>query len=248
MRAGVLPAHVACIMDGNGRWALARGLPRTEGHRAAQHALVALVDAALTLGLPCVSVFAFSVDNWHRPADEVANLLRVNDWLINPTLLRRGTRGDVRFRFIGDRTDLPTATTESFDHAEALSPPNARLTLNVVFNYGGRDEIVLAARRAAQSASAETLTPETFARHLYAPDLPDVDLLIRTSGEQRLSGFLLWHAANAELVFLDTLWPDFRSYHLISAIAEYQRRCRRRGRVSVADELVEQHCTPVVVA
>ncbi len=231
-----LPRHVAIVMDGNGRWAKQRGLKRTEGHAAGEHALFDTVEGALDIGLKWMTVFAFSTENWRRPVDEVRFLMNFNEGL----LLRRRDelheRG-VRVRFIGRRAGrVPGRLRRQITEAEELTRDNRGLTLTFAFNYGGRAELVDAARAIARDVAAGRLQPDkisdrTMARHLYAPDMPDPDLLVRTSGEFRISNYLLWELAYAELVFTDVLWPDFRREQLFEAIAEYQRRERRFGTV-----------------
>jgi undecaprenyl diphosphate synthase len=228
-----VPRHVAIIMDGNGRWAAARGLPRVEGHRRGVEALRKTVRAAIDLGISVLTIFSFSSENWSRPQTEIRDLL---------SLLRRFIRNDlvdlhknnVRVRIIGEREDLARDIRSLLEEAEDLTRNNDGLSLVVAFNYGARQEIARAARRlvaevAAGRLSAEAITPELLGRHLDAPDLPDPDVIIRTSGEQRLSNFLLWQAAYSELVFVPTNWPDFDRSTLEGAIAEYRRRERRFG-------------------
>jgi undecaprenyl diphosphate synthase len=233
---GRLPRHVAIVMDGNGRWATRRGLKRTEGHAAGEQALFDTVEGALDIGLEWMTVYAFSTENWRRPLDEVRYLMNFNEGL----LLRRRDelheRG-VRVRFIGRRGGrVPGRLRRQISEAEELTRRNTRMTLTIAFNYGGRAELVDAARAIGREVADGRLDPEkvtdrTVARHLYAPDMPDPDLLVRTSGEFRISNYLLWELAYAELVFTDVLWPDFRREHLFEAIAEYQRRERRFGAV-----------------
>ena len=228
-----VPRHVAVIMDGNGRWAAARGLPRVEGHRRGVEALRKTVRAAGQLGISFLTIFSFSSENWSRPQSEIRDLL---------SLLRRFIRNDlaelhksnVRVRVIGERDDLAPDIRRLLQEAEDLTHANDGLTLVVAFNYGARQEIARAARRlagevAAGRLAASDITPELLARHLDAPDLPDPDVIIRTSGEQRLSNFLLWQAAYSELVFVPINWPDFDRAALESAIAEFRRRERRFG-------------------
>ncbi|HWB72847.1 MAG TPA: polyprenyl diphosphate synthase [Egibacteraceae bacterium] len=231
-----LPNHVGVIMDGNGRWARERGLPRNAGHEAGEAALFDSVEGALEIGLKYLTVFAFSTENWRRPPSEVRFLMNFNRDL----LLRRVDELDerrVRVRFIGRRgRPVPGRLVDMMRETEARTAGHRRMTLQVAFNYGGRTEIVDAARRAARDAAAGRLHPDgigeqSIQARLYEPDAPDVDLLVRTSGEQRLSNFLLWEAAYAELVFNEVLWPDFNRGHLFAAVAEYQRRARRFGRV-----------------
>jgi undecaprenyl diphosphate synthase len=228
-----MPRHVAIIMDGNGRWAAARGLPRVEGHRRGVEALRKTVRAAGDLGIAVLTIFSFSSENWSRPESEIRDLL---------SLLRRFIRNDladlhksnVHVRIIGERDDLSNDIRGLLEEAEDLTRDNDGLTLVVAFNYGARQEIARAARRLAAEVasgrmSADDITPDLLARHLDMPDLPDPDVIIRTSGEQRLSNFLLWQAAYSELVFVPVNWPDFDRAALEAAIAEYRRRERRFG-------------------
>ncbi len=231
-----VPRHVAIVMDGNGRWARRRGLKRTDGHAAGEEALFDTVEGGLEIGLQWLTVFAFSTENWRRPLDEVQFLMRFNESL----LLRRrddlNERG-VRVRFIGRQGGrVPQRVRRHIADTEALTARNRRMTLSFAFNYGGRAELVDAARGIAEDVAAGRLAPgrvneRAVARHLYAPDMPDPDLLVRTSGEYRISNFLLWQLAYAELVFTDVLWPDFRRADLFAAIAEYQKRDRRFGTI-----------------
>ena len=231
-----IPRHVAIVMDGNGRWAKQRGLKRTDGHAAGEEALFDTVKGALDIGLDWMTVFAFSTENWRRPVDEVRFLMGFNESLL---LRRRDELHDlgVRVRFIGRRAGrVPGRLRRQIADAEELTRANRRLTLTFAFNYGGRAELVDAARAIAHEVAAGHLDPDkisdrTLARHLYAPDMPDPDLLVRTSGEFRISNYLLWELAYAELVFTDVLWPDFRRDHLFEAIREFQRRERRFGAV-----------------
>ena len=228
-----VPRHVAIIMDGNGRWAAARGLPRVEGHRRGVEALRKTVRAASELGISVLTIFSFSSENWSRPPSEIRDLL---------TLLRRFIRNDlfdlhksnVHVRVIGQRDGLAADIRGLLEEAEELTKHNDGLMLVVAFNYGARQEIARAARRLALEVlagrlAADEITPELLARHLDEPDLPDPDVIIRTSGEQRLSNFLLWQAAYSELVFVPINWPDFDRAALEGAIAEYRRRERRFG-------------------
>ncbi len=231
-----VPRHVAIVMDGNGRWARQRGLKRTDGHAAGEEALFDTVDGGLEIGLPWLTVFAFSTENWRRPLDEVQFLMRFNESL----LLRRRddlhARG-VRVRFIGRRGGrVPQRVRRHIADTEAMTAHNRRMTLTFAFNYGGRAELVDATRQIATEVADGKLSPDrvndrVLARHLYAPDMPDPDLLVRTSGEYRISNFLLWQLAYAELVFTDVLWPDFRRQDLFDAIAKYQGRDRRFGTI-----------------
>jgi undecaprenyl diphosphate synthase len=231
-----MPTHVAIVMDGNGRWAQKRGLKRTEGHAAGEEALFDTVDGALDIGLPWLTVFAFSTENWRRPLDEVRFLMQFNERLL---LARRddlNQRG-VRVRFIGRRGGrVPARVRKRIEETEELTKRNRRLTLTFAFNYGGRAELVDATKALAREVAAGALNPDkiderSIARHLYAPDMPEPDLLVRTSGEHRISNYLLWELAYSELVFTDVLWPDFRRANLEAAIEEYQQRIRRFGAV-----------------
>jgi undecaprenyl diphosphate synthase len=217
---------VAIIMDGNGRWARRRRLPVAAGHRAGTRALRRTVEAAIDLGVESLAVYAFSTENWSRPPDEVELLMEIFTETIErelPDLVRQG----VRTRFIGRRDRAPEALRERMAALERETESNRRLNLWIAFDYGGRAEIVEAARRAAE-ASVE-LDEDSFASFLYAPEMPDPDLLIRTSGELRISNFLLWQLAYAELVFVETLWPDFGEDELRSALEDYASRRRRFG-------------------
>jgi len=227
-----IPKHIAIIMDGNGRWANARGLPRNAGHEAGEDALFDVVEGALDVGVRHLTVYAFSTENWKRSPEEVRFLMDFNQSL----LVRRADELDdrnVRVRFIGRRTrPVPKRLVELIQSTEQLTRDNTRLDLVIAFNYGGRTELVDAARQAARdvaSGKLKRIDAKALAARMYEPDLPDVDLMIRTSGEQRLSNYLLWQAAYAELVFTETLWPDFKRRELFLAIGEYQRRDRRFG-------------------
>jgi len=231
-----MPAHVAVVMDGNGRWASRRGLKRTEGHAAGEEALFDTVEGALDIGLRWLTVYAFSTENWRRPLDEVRFLMNFNERLL---VARRDElhEAGVRVRFIGRRGGrVPARVLRRIEETEELTRRNRRLTLTFAFNYGGRAEIVDAIRGLGADIAAGRLDPakvdeKTVRRHLYAPDMPDPDVMVRTSGEYRISNYLLWEIAYSELVFTDVLWPDFRREHLFGAIAEFQRRERRFGNV-----------------
>jgi undecaprenyl diphosphate synthase len=225
-----IPAHVGCVMDGNGRWAQKRRLPRTEGHAAGEEALFDTVEGALDLGIRWLTVYAFSTENWRRPADEVRFLMQFNESI----LVRRRDElndRDVRIRFVGRRDwRVPKRLVRRMDEAFALTAGNRTMTLTIAFNYGGRAEIVDAVRAlVASGASAGKIDERAIRRHLYDPEMPDPDLVVRTSGEYRISNFLLWELAYSELVFTDVLWPDFRREHLFEAVREFQRRDRRYG-------------------
>ena len=220
---------VAIIMDGNGRWAESRGLPVAEGHRAGTKALRRTVEAAIDLGIESLTVYAFSTENWTRPPDEVDALMEIFHETIDrelPDLCKQG----VRTRFIGRRDRAPDELRRRMEEPETETAANSRLELWIAFDYGGRAEIVDAARRLVEDGvAAEAVDEEALGRRLYAPELPDPDLLIRTSGELRVSNFLLWQLAYAELVFVDTLWPDFGDEDLRTALDQYARRRRRFG-------------------
>lgn len=217
-------------MDGNGRWAAKRGLPRTEGHAAGEEALLDTVYGGLDVGLSWLTVYAFSTENWRRPADEVRYLMRFNEGLLTR---RRDELNDlgVRIRFAGRRDwRVPRRLLRRMDESTSLTESNSKMTLTIAFNYGGRAEIVDAVRRLVQDGVSPSKVNESSLRtRLYFPDMPDPDLVIRTSGESRISNFLLWELAYSELIFSDVLWPDFRRRHLFEAIAEFQRRDRRYG-------------------
>ena len=230
-----IPAHIGCVMDGNGRWATKRGLKRTDGHAAGEEALFDAVEGALELGVKWLTVYAFSTENWRRPIDEVRFLMNFNESI----LLRRRDelheRG-VRIRFSGRRDwRVPKRLLRQMDESLELTNNNRTMTLVIAFNYGGRAELVDAVRAiVASKVSADKVNEKLIAQHLYLPDVPDPDLVIRTSGEHRISNFLLWELAYSELVFTNVLWPDFRRSDLFDAVREYQARARRFGGVEAA--------------
>jgi undecaprenyl diphosphate synthase len=228
-----LPRHIAIIMDGNGRWAKARGLPRIAGHRRGAEAVRRTLTAAGELGIPYLTLFGFSSENWKRPSAEVQDLM---------VLLRHYLRGEiaelqrngVRLKVIGQLARLAPDIVRTIAHAESLTRENSQITLTIALSYGGRAEIVaavqaIAAEVARGSLAAEDVDEDCLARHLFTADIPDPDLLIRTSGEQRISNFLLWQCAYSELVFTKTLWPDFSRNDLEQAIDDYCGRERRYG-------------------
>ncbi|MBN2622154.1 MAG: di-trans,poly-cis-decaprenylcistransferase [Acidimicrobiales bacterium] len=219
-------------MDGNGRWAERRGLPRTDGHAAGEQALLDTVDGALELGTQWLTVYAFSTENWRRPADEVRYLMGFNESLLMRRRDELHAKG-VRVRFIGRRDwRVPRRVLRRMDEAVELTRGNRRMTLTLAFNYGGRAEIIDAVRSMlAEGTSPDKITEKRLRKHLYAPDMPDPDVVVRTSGEYRISNFLLWELAYSELVFTDVLWPDFRREHLFEAVREFQHRDRRFGGV-----------------
>ena len=230
---GAGPRHVAIIMDGNRRWAEARGLPVALGHKAGADAARRAIEAAGKSGVSWLTLFAFSSENWARPAEEVTALTGLLRHYLRSevgSLVKEG----VRLRVIGDRARFGPEIAREIARAEAATEGGTRLNLTIALSYGGRAEIVAAARALAEAVRAGTLDPsaideEVFAGRLFTGDMPDPDLIIRTSGEQRLSNFLLWQAAYAEFVFLDVLWPDFGAAHMAQALAEYARRERRYG-------------------
>jgi len=227
-----IPRHVACVMDGNGRWAQQRGLTRTEGHKAGEHSLFDVLEGADEIGIGWFTVYAFSTENWRRPKDEVRFLLNFNEQIL---LERRDELNErnVRIRFAGRRDwRVPKRLIRRMDESLELTQDNTGLTFTIAFNYGGRAELVDAVRRIVESGvPADKVTEKLIARNLYDPGMPDPDLMIRTSGEYRISNFLLWELAYSELVFSEVLWPDFRREHLYAAIKEYQDRDRRYGGV-----------------
>jgi len=223
--AASVPRHVAIIMDGNGRWAKARGLPRAAGHRAGAEAARAVLRAAGEAGVECLTLYAFSSENWRRPAQEISDLTGLLRFYIRRELDSLHKEG-IRLKILGDHKAFEPDVVKMVDKAVARTADNRRMTLAIALNYGGRAEIVRAARAAAAAGEIDEAAIE---RALDTGDLPPLDLLIRTSGEHRLSNFLLWQAAYAELLFVDTLWPDFDGDALRAALADYARRERRYG-------------------
>ena len=225
-----IPTHVACVMDGNGRWATRRGLARTEGHAAGEEALFDTVEGALDLGVRWLTVYAFSTENWRRPVDEVRYLMGFNESILSRRRDELHDRG-VRITFAGRRDwRVPKRLLKRMDEARDQTAGNDVMTLTIAFNYGGRAEIVDAVRAlVAAGVKADKIDEKAIRRHLYLPDMPDPDLVIRTSGEYRISNFLLWELAYSELVFTEVLWPDFRRTDLFDAVREYQARARRFG-------------------
>lgn len=230
-----IPQHIAIIMDGNGRWAAARNLPRRDGHRAGAEAVEECLEACGELGVKYLTLYAFSSENWKRPEAEVTALMALLAHFLKektPSLMRN----NIRLQVIGHLARLPERNQKQLRESIAKTANNDGLTLVVALSYGAREEIVDAAKRLMEEAKAGTIKPdeldaETFSRYLYTAAIPDPDLLIRTSGECRVSNFLLWQISYAEIVITETLWPDFRKPHLGDAIAEYQRRHRRFGGV-----------------
>ena len=228
----MIPTHVGVVMDGNGRWATRQGLPRTEGHGAGEKALVDTTYGALAIGVKALTVYAFSTENWRRPIDEVRYLMNFNRGLLERRQHELHEVG-VRITFSGRRDwRVPRGVLKRMDEAAALTKDNTALVLNIAFNYGGRAEIVDAVKRLVEDkVPASKVDEKAIRQRLYHPELPDPDLVVRTSGEYRTSNFLLWEMAYSELVFTEVLWPDFRREDLYGAIAEYQRRDRRFGGV-----------------
>ena len=228
-----LPNHVAIVMDGNGRWAIQRGLPRVEGHKMGEAVVIDIVCGAIEIGIKWLSLYAFSTENWKRSADEVRFLMGFNRDVVRRRRVNLNEMG-VKIRWVGSRPRLWRSVINELAIAEELTRSNDVITVNYCVNYGGRTEIAEAARDIAREAVAGKLNPErvneaTIARHLHRPDIPDVDLLLRTSGEQRTSNFMLWQAAYAEYIFQDTLWPDYDRRDLWAACEEYASRHRRFG-------------------
>jgi undecaprenyl diphosphate synthase len=226
-----VPHHVAIIMDGNGRWAKARWLPRVAGHRAGVSVLVPLLETAGEMGVRALTLYAFSTENWARPASEVDSLMTLFLETAKDKVPELNERG-ARLRFLGRKEHLAEDVRAAMDEAERLTRGNDRLDVYVALNYGGRGEIVDAARRMISAGlDPDEVDETTFARYLYAPEVPEVDLVIRTSGELRISNFLLWQIAYAEFYVTDTLWPDFSPEEFRRAIASFAARSRRRGGV-----------------
>ena len=225
------PRHVAIIMDGNGRWAKQRWLPRAAGHRAGVSVLEPLIEAAGESGVETLTLYAFSTENWARPEDEVGTLMELFLETARakiPELTKRGAR----LRFLGRREKLPASVQEAIREAEALTATNDRIDVYIALNYGGRSELVDATRRMiSDGLRPEEVDEETFASYLYAPEVPEIDLVIRTSGELRVSNFLLWQIAYAEFYVTDTLWPDFSREEFLRAVESFSSRSRRRGGV-----------------
>ncbi len=228
-----IPTHVACVMDGNGRWAAQRNLPRSDGHKAGEKALSEVVKGAIEVGVQWLTVYAFSTENWSRPSDEVDFLMRFNEEVIEPRSRELHEQG-VRIIVAGRRGwPVPETLAQKMDAAMDLTKSNDRLTLVVGFNYGGRAEIVDAVRDLISAGvNVDDIDEAAITNRLYVPNMPDVDLLVRTSHEFRISNFLLWQLAYSELYFTDTLWPDFGREGLFDAIREYQGRHRRFGGLS----------------
>ncbi|MDI6873198.1 isoprenyl transferase [Candidatus Solincola sp.] len=232
---GELPFHIAIIMDGNGRWAKMRDLPRIAGHKAGERSITDVVRAASEWGIGALTLFAFSTENWNRPENEVRFLMSFNRNLLN-NRVQEFHRRNIRIRHLGRRDRIPPSTLKAIDDAVALTRDNTGMSLNIAFNYGGRAELVDAVRALSADVAAGRVDPaevdeERFRSYLYHPDLPDPDLLIRTAGEMRISNFMIWELAYTEIYVTDVLWPDFDRRHLAEAIRDYQRRERRFGAI-----------------
>lgn len=228
------PTHIAIIMDGNGRWATARGLPRTAGHKKGVDAVRQAIEGARELGVRYLTLYSFSTENWSRPEDEVSTLMQLLRFYLRGEIAKLHKNG-IRLRVIGDRSRLSSDIQALISNAESLTVGNTDMTLVLALSYGGRQELVDAARKLAQAVARGEMTPDDITTDAFARELstggtiPDPDLMIRTSGEKRISNFLLWQLAYAEMVFLDTLWPDFTRRDLEAAIQEFHRRDRRFG-------------------
>jgi undecaprenyl diphosphate synthase len=230
-----VPTHVAVIMDGNGRWAISRGLTRLEGHRAGTENLRRIIRACVKYSIPYLTIYAFSTENWSRPSDEVQGLMQIVEDVIDKELTELHQEG-VQLRHIGRLDRLEPSLREKVLSAIELTKHNTRLTLCIAFNYGGRDEIVCAIKRLIQDKiPPDEITDELVSHYLFTAGVPDPDLIVRTSGEMRISNFLIWQAAYAEWYFTPTYWPDFNEEELLKALKAYDQRDRRFGRVSSQD-------------
>ncbi len=233
-----IPRHVAIIMDGNGRWARERGLPRLAGHRAGTENLRRIIEACVEFGIQYLTIYAFSTENWARPRDEVEGLMDIMEEVIDREVPKLHEQG-VQIRHLGKMEGIRPELQKKLREAVELTRNNSRLILNVALNYGGRDEIVQAIRKMIRDGlSPEEVTEERVAQYLYTAGIPDPDLIIRTSGEYRMSNFLLWQGAYAEWYFTPVYWPDFDKEELRKALEEYARRQRRFGRVEPVEEPV----------
>jgi len=233
--SGPLPGHVAIIMDGNGRWASMRDLPRIAGHKAGEVSITEVIRTASDWGLQALTLFAFSTENWNRPRNEVDFLMSFNRNLLHKRIDEFHAR-NIRIRHFGRRDPVPPSTLREIDRAVSMTASNTGLNLNIAFNYGGRAEIIDAVRKLGKALregreTAQRMDEHSFRRFLYGPEIPDPDLLIRTAGEYRISNFLIYQSAYTEIYITETLWPDFRAEHLAEAIRDYQGRARRMGRV-----------------
>lgn len=232
-----MPKHIAVIMDGNGRWAKMRGLPRSEGHKQGVERLREVLGTAKDAGIEVLSVYAFSIENWMRPEQEISVIMNLLETALKNDLLTFMKEG-VRFRVIGNRQKLSPETRGIIEAVEQETSGNKEITLQCALSYGGRDEIIRAAKKLmASGADPESVTEESLSALMDTSGLPDPDLIIRTSGEQRLSNFLIWQSAYSEFYFTSTLWPDFTKEEFLEAIHEYQSRSRRFGAVDSTEEL-----------
>ncbi|BCB95360.1 isoprenyl transferase [Dissulfurispira thermophila] len=233
MKKRAIPRHIGIIMDGNGRWAEMRGLPRFEGHKRGVQRVKEIVEVSSNIGVEVLSLYAFSIENWMRPVDEVSVIIGLLEKSLKGEFLNFMKEG-VRFKVIGNRDKLPENIKSIIETTEHVTENNKGLILQCAISYGGRDEIIRAIRKAInQDLSPEDITEDSISRLLDTAGIPDPDLIIRTSGEQRLSNFLLWQSAYSEFYFTDTLWPDFTKEELLEAIHEYQMRDRRFGKVAI---------------
>jgi undecaprenyl diphosphate synthase len=231
-----LPRHVAVIMDGNGRWAEKRSLPRIEGHRAGADSVREVIETCARLGIEFLTLYAFSKENWKRPKHEVSTLWRLlKDYLMKQDKVL--VKNNLRLKVIGQRERIPVSVRRELDRVEELTKKNSSLTVILALSYGGRDEIVEAVKKISkEKVDMESLDEEKFSRYLYTGEIPDPDLLIRTSGELRVSNFLLWQIAYSEIWVTPEFWPDFRKKHLLQALIDYQKRERRFGDINPHDD------------
>jgi undecaprenyl diphosphate synthase len=226
-------SHIAIIMDGNGRWAKERGLPRAEGHRAGAESIREVTEACIELGVKYLTLYAFSSENWNRPQNEVDGLMKLLDRFLDDKASELDKQ-NIRLQAIGDLDRLPAATRKRLDRIQEQTKNHQTMTLVLALSYGAREEITAAVRSIAKAVVAgeitpEEIDPELFSKHLYTKDIPDPDLLIRTSGEMRVSNFLLWQISYSEIVIVKKMWPDFRQGDLFAAVEEYKKRHRRFG-------------------
>ena len=229
LQSGPVPRHVGIIMDGNGRWAKQRNISRSEGHKAGADVIEPIMDCAIELGIKAISLYAFSVENWVRPVTEIRALWDLLEYFFS-TKLEKIKEKKIQIRHSGSLSKLPPSTRKTIKKAVEETASNRGLILNFCVDYGGRQEIIRAVNEwSSKAGSCEKLTEKKLEKHLYTSGMPELDLVIRTSGEYRISNFLLWQLAYAELVFTDILWPEFRPEDLCSAVAEYQKRERRYG-------------------
>lgn len=229
LQPGAVPRHVGIIMDGNGRWAKQRNIPRSEGHKAGADVIEPIMDCAIELGIKAISLYAFSVENWIRPVSEIKGLWDLLEYFFS-TKLNTIKEKKIQIRHSGSLSKLPPSTRNTIRKAVEETAVNKGLILNFCVDYGGRQEIVRAANEwLSKAGTHEKLTEKKLEKHLYTAGMPELDLVIRTSGEYRISNFLLWQLAYAELVFIDKLWPEFKPEDLVNAVTEYQKRERRYG-------------------